>query len=182
VPGDLVTPLTAWETFYVIVGTSAGALTGLQFVAMALTADLPIRKDTAQAADAFATPTIFHFGTVLLLSGMLTAPWAGMQLPTLLCGAAGVIGLVYTVIVAHRARQQTDYAPVFEDWLFHALLPAIAYGIFLAVPYAVGYRVDGALFSAAAASLLLLFIGIHNAWDNVTFLVFVRRGEPRDGT
>jgi hypothetical protein len=28
--------LSAWESFYIIVGSSAGALTGLQFVVMAL--------------------------------------------------------------------------------------------------------------------------------------------------
>jgi len=32
-----------------------------------------------------------------------------------------------------------------------------------------------ALFGIAAAGLLLLFVGIHNAWDSVTFIVFERR-------
>jgi hypothetical protein len=31
--------LAAWESFYIIVGSSAGALTGLQFVVMALVAE-----------------------------------------------------------------------------------------------------------------------------------------------
>ncbi len=34
-----------------------------------------------------------------------------------------------------------------------------------------------ALFLVAAAALLLLFIGFHNAWDAVTYHVFVRRGQ-----
>ena len=34
--------LAAWESYYVIVGTSAAALTGLQFVVMALVADTPL--------------------------------------------------------------------------------------------------------------------------------------------
>src|SRR5436190_24376937 len=33
--------LSLWENFYVIVGSSAGALTGLQFVVMALIPDSP---------------------------------------------------------------------------------------------------------------------------------------------
>jgi hypothetical protein len=36
-------------------------------------------------------------------------------------------------------------------------------------------NVGGALFGIGAAALLLLFIGIHNAWDAVTYHVFVKR-------
>ncbi len=36
-------PLRAWETFYVIVGSSAAALTGLQFVVIALIAESRVR-------------------------------------------------------------------------------------------------------------------------------------------
>src|SRR6185437_9147750 len=68
-------PLSGWENFYVIVGSSAGALIGLQFVVITLIADLPIGRGAEQGAEAFATPTIVHFGTVLLLSAILNAPW-----------------------------------------------------------------------------------------------------------
>ncbi len=68
-----MTALTGWENFYVIVGSSAGALIGLQFVVITLIADMPIGHGAAQAGDAFATPTIVHFGAVLLLAGVLRA-------------------------------------------------------------------------------------------------------------
>ena len=32
------------------------------------------------------------------------------------------------------------------------------------------------MFGVAAAALLLLFVGIHNAWDAITYHVFVNRG------
>jgi hypothetical protein len=70
-----MTPLSAWENFYVIVGSSAGALIGLQFVVLTLIASRPVGAGTAQAGHAFATPTIVHFGAVLLLAGILSAPW-----------------------------------------------------------------------------------------------------------
>ena len=69
-----MTSIAAWQNFYVIVGSSAAALTGLQFVTMALIADLPM-GGSASGIDAFATPTIVHFGTVLLLSAVLRVPW-----------------------------------------------------------------------------------------------------------
>jgi hypothetical protein len=174
-----VTPIAAWQNFYVIVGSSAAALTGLQFVVIALVADQPL-PGNARAIDAFGTPTIVHFGTVLLLSAILSAPWGGVGAPTLLCSLCGVLGIGYAIIVARRAREQTDYRPVFEDWLFHVLLPAVAYG-FLAPAYAARSHVEKALFAVATASLLLLFIGIHNAWDTVTYLVLTRGREKEDG-
>ena len=89
--------LSAWESFYVIVGSSGAALTGLQFVVIALVHDLhaPTSSDTI---DAFATPTVVHFSLVLR---------------------------------RHAAE---------------------------------------ALFTVGAATVLLLFVGIHNAWDTVTYL------------
>ena len=63
-----MTPLSAWQNFYVIVGSSAGALIGLQFVVLTLIAAMPRRAGTAQAGAAFSTPNVVHFGSVLLLS------------------------------------------------------------------------------------------------------------------
>ena len=44
-----MTALVGWENFYVIVGSSAGALIGLQFVVITLIADMPIARGQAQA-------------------------------------------------------------------------------------------------------------------------------------
>jgi hypothetical protein len=156
-----MTSLTAWESFYVIVGSSAGALTGLQFVTMALIAEMPVNQGTVQASDAFSTPTIVHFGAVLLLSAILSAPWPGFVTPLALCGVCGALGLGFIIIP--RMRRQSAYIPVFEDWLFHVILPVVAYGVLGAATLAARSHPDMALFGVATASLLLLFIGIHNA-------------------
>jgi hypothetical protein len=174
-----VTALADWESFYVIVGSSAGALTGLQFIVMALIADMPVNQTVADASDAFSTPTIVHFSAVLLLSAVLSAPWHGLLAPLVLCSIAGVIGFIYVAIVVGRMRRQRGYAPVFEDWLFHVILPVAAYGILAGAALAHAHA-DLALAGIAVAALVLLFVGIHNAWDSVTYLVFVRRREIND--
>ena len=69
--------LAAWESYYVIVGTSAAALTGLQFVVMALVADTP-GLGSADSVDAFGTPTIVHFSISLFVAALLSAPWASL--------------------------------------------------------------------------------------------------------
>src|SRR5205807_8677027 len=122
-----MTALSRWENFYVIVGSSAGALIGLQFVVMTLIAGLPITRGDAQAGDAFTTPTVVHFGVVLLLSAVGSAPWDGIAAVAVLWGLVGLSGVVYVALVARRLRLQTSYRPVFEDRLFHVLLPFVAY-------------------------------------------------------
>ena len=172
-----MTPLTGWENFYVIVGSSAGALIGLQFVVIALIANLPRTATEGDASNAFATPNVVHFGTVLLISGLLTAPWHSMRTVTLLLVMLGLSGAAYSLIVARRMRVQTLYQPVLEDWFFHAMLPFFAYAVLAASAYEARAHVYGPTFGIAAAVMLLLFIGIHNAWDAVTYHVFVVRSK-----
>jgi hypothetical protein len=173
-----MTALEGWENFYVIVGSSAGALIGLQFVVITLIAGRPVGRGEAQAGAAFSTPSVVHFGVVLLLSAVVSAPWDGIGAVALLWGVVGLSGIAYVAVVARRMRRQTVYRPVFEDWLFHALLPLAAYATLAVSALAARSYARPALFVVGAAALLLLFIGIHNAWDTVMHLVFVeKRGQ-----
>src|SRR6476660_3643567 len=122
----VTTPFSPWESFYVIVGSSGAALTGLQFVVMALVADAE-RKGSEDTLGAFATPTVIHFCVVLGIAGLLSAPWENVGTPAVIRALVGVLGLVYAGVVTARARRQTDYRPVWEDWLWHSILPGIAY-------------------------------------------------------
>jgi hypothetical protein len=173
--------LDGWENFYVIVGSSAGALIGLQFVVITLISGRPVERGEAQASDAFSTPSVVHFAVVLLLSAVVSAPWDGIGTIAVLWGLVGLGGFIYTLVVARRMRRQTVYRPVFEDWLFHVLIPCAAYAMLAGSAFAARSFARTALFIVGAAALLLLFIGIHNAWDTVTHLVFVQRHrQPED--
>jgi len=165
---ELRTPLIAWESFYVIVGSSGAALTGLQFVVIALIAESR-RRSTAREISAFSTPNVVHFCAVLLMSAILSAPWRGLSNVSLALGACGLAGVVYCLIVATRARRQMTYRPVFEDWLWHLVLPLIAYALLLVSAILLPSHPHRVLFLVGATALLLLFIGIHNAWDAVTY-------------
>lgn len=163
--------LAEWDSFYLIVGAAAGALIGLQFVVMTLIAERP-KPVGKEVADAFATPTTIHFAVAFLLSAVVRVPWKEVISAAICWGLIGLIGIVYSAIVVNRMRSQDTYKPVFEDWLFHGILPLVSY-VVLAVSalYAKSYAHE-ALFGVGAATLLLLFIGIHNAWDTVTYNVF----------
>ena len=90
-------------------------------------------------------------------------------------GLTGLGGLAYTVIVIRRMRRQAAYKPQFEDWLFHVLLPIVAYVILVLSAIAAPSYTHETLLGVGASTLLLLFIGIHNAWDAVSYNVFVTR-------
>jgi hypothetical protein len=169
-----MTEFSEWESFYVIVGSSAGALIGLQFVVLTLIAETPPLR-VREAGAAFSTPTIVHFGVTLLLSALLSAPWPSILLLAILWGILGLLGVTYALVIARRMKVQTAYRPVFEDWLFHVVLPLGGYAILvLSALIAPSYLREG-LFGVGAAALILLFIGIHNAYDAIAYVVFVKR-------
>ncbi|HUA62490.1 MAG TPA: hypothetical protein VML19_27280 [Verrucomicrobiae bacterium] len=167
--------LSVWQNFYVIVGSCAGALIGLQFVVLSLVSNRPEVRMDPQTGAAFSTPTIIHFSSVLTLAAILCAPWATIEGPALVWGALGLAGVCYSAIAIRRMRRQTAYQLQFEDWLFYVLLPVASYGALLVSAVVATSRVYEALFAVAAAVLLLLVIGIHNAWDAVTYHLFLKK-------
>jgi hypothetical protein len=162
--------LTEWESFYVIVGSSGGALIGLQFVVITLIAD---RRRFADAASlsAFGTPTVVHFSGALLVSAVMSAPWPSLLPPAVMLSICGASGIVYSAIVIRRARRQTGYQPVAEDWVWYVALPCLSYAALVVSAVVLRTDAERGLFVTAAAALALLLVGIHNAWDTVTHIV-----------
>ena len=162
--------LTEWESFYVIVGSSGGALIGLQFVVMTLIAD---RQSLAgsDAVGAFGTPTVVHFTNALVVSAVMSAPWATVLPLTVALAMCGGGGLAYSAIAIRRARRQHDYEPVMEDWLWYAIAPCSLYGLLTVTGLLLTRDIHIGLFWVAGATLGLLLNGIHNAWDAVTHIV-----------
>src|SRR5690349_24834552 len=109
-------PFAAWESYYVIVGSSGAALIGLQFVVMALIADTNA-SGTEDTIRAFGTPTIAHFGAALLISATMSAPWPSIEEAAWVLRLAAVIGLGLVIVAARTAMLQKGYKPVWEDWL-----------------------------------------------------------------
>ena len=173
-PEPVVSSLAAWESFYVIVGSSAAALTGLMFVVVALIADQQAARSTNEIA-AFGTPTVVHFCAALLMAAVLSAPWHSLANCGIVLGILGAAGVVYLVRVLQLAMRQTGYKPVLEDWLWHTILPFLSYATYLAAAFGLATHTAGALFAIGASTLLLVFIGIHNAWDTVTYIAIVQR-------
>jgi hypothetical protein len=170
-----VAELTKWQSFYVIIGSSGAALIGIQFVVVALIANLRMRS-TAESISAFGTPTVVHFGGAVLVSGLMSAPWPSLVPPSVALALCGIGGLAYGAIVIHRAHRQTVYTPGWQDWLWYAILPGCLYATLALAALLLRRTTQLALFGIGGAALGLLLIGIHNAWDTVTYIV---GGGPR---
>jgi len=167
----VLSPLATWQTFYTIIGSAAATLTGLMFVVVTLIAGVRVRVSSPSEAFAtFNTPNVVHFGAALLVAAILSAPWQALWNAGLLLGLCGLGGVTYVVIVVWRVRRQTDYQPVLEDWLWHTVLPLVSYTALLVAAIVLPGNPAPALFVTGAVTVLLLFTGIHNAWDNVIYI------------
>jgi len=101
---------------------------------------------------------------------------AGLALAA--CGCAGV---GYVTVVLGRVRREREYQAVLEDWIWHTALPLIAYAALLIAAVSLRRYSLMPLFVIAAMALLLLFVGIHNAWDTVTYVaVEIEPGQKSD--
>jgi hypothetical protein len=169
-------PMEGWENFYVIVGSAAGGLTGLTFVVIALVRDA--RMVRSSGVRAFVTPTILHFSAVLALSAFLTMPHQRLLSVSAGLTLAGAAGVIYGLLTAATMRRQGDYQPVREDWVWNVILPTLVYGCLFCLGLLIWHRPAETLFGVAALSLLLLFIGIHNAWDIAIFMTMQKKPDP----
>jgi hypothetical protein len=160
-PQSLFAP---WETFYVIVGSAGGALTGLLFVVVALAADRAT-TGTERGLGAFTTPSVFHFVLVMAIAAFVTMPRRGFMSLSLLLGACALVGATVTVIATRRIMTFEQYKPVAEDWLSHGVVPGASYVALLVAAIALPTATEFALYLIATTTLVLLFVGIHNAWD-----------------
>lgn len=178
-PAHLVLPLAEWANFYVIVGTSAGALTGLTFIVITISGGPGTRGDSAvmrlRGLRAFITPTAIHFGSALWLSALLCIPGQTALSAALCVGATSVVGIFYSVRVLQlMVTIRSEYRPFVADWIWNIGLPALAYLCLLAAAFSMTSHPPQALYVVAGAALLLLTIGIHNAWDVVVWFTTER--------
>ncbi|HEV8481519.1 MAG TPA: hypothetical protein VGR66_12060 [Candidatus Eisenbacteria bacterium] len=173
--------MNAWESFYVIVGSSGAALIGLQFVVITLISE--VQPLLARGAiSAFGTPTVFHLGGALVISCLMSAPWPSVGSAHVALSVAGLAGIVYGIVTSYRATHQKAYKPVWEDWVWHVILPCAAYLALTFAALALDDTSQVPFFVIAAVALGLLLIGIHNAWDTVIYVVVDRPGSAPQET
>lgn len=162
-----------WETYYLMIGSSAAALIGLLFVVMTLSAEIDAaRADAAQRI--FQTPVIVNFGVVFVISAAALAP----ERPWVMALAVAVPALVglgfelsaFGRMVSGRRVQH------WSDYLYYGALPALIHLFLLVAAAGIWMRSGLGVDAVALGALALLLLAIRNAWDLATWLTYHRRG------
>ena len=126
------------------------------------------------AVSAYNTPTVVQFGAVLLLAGVLSAPWQTYTGLGLVLGLSGLVMVFYLIIVLRRIRRVPHYQTTLEDWTWYLLLPLSASILLIVAAFMLPKTPSLTLYIVGLAMMLLLLVGIRNAWDMVTFLAVER--------
>ena len=162
-----------WDNFYIIVGPAAGALIGLMFVVVTLTAESEPRG-MERGATVYITPIAFHFTVVLVLSALTAVPALPSAGVTAVAGALGLGGAIYALVTLVRlsqmAREQI-YQPDLSDRFWYGAFPALVYAGLAVAGVLAFVDTSAAAYLMAAATMTILIIGIRNAWDLVTAIV-----------
>jgi hypothetical protein len=167
--------LASWQNFWVIVGSSAGALTGLQFVVITLIIQARAIGGIRNI-HAFGTPTVMHFCTALLIAAIMASPWQSLAILAGTLAACGVIGISYSIRVIWHARA-ASYEPDLEDRIWYIVLPFVAHSCFIVGAALIWADLPWSLAAVGIDALLFLLLGVHNAWDTVTYIA-VKEARP----
>lgn len=165
----------AWETFYLMVGSSAGALIGLLFVVITLTGEIDPAKATI-AQRTFMSPTVFHFVTVLIISCAAVVTVLPAPAMALSIAVPAVIGTLNSLAALLRLSSGKLAAPHWTDYIYYGVLPTIGHLWLLLAAWAVWQGVTWAAYSVALGAMALLLLGIRDAWDLATWLVYNKKG------
>ena len=167
---DPATYLGSWATFYTITGSSAAALIGLVFVVITLVTSTERARRSREATAAYTTPTVVHFAGALFVSAVLSAPWHSLLFLQIVLWLACLWCAFYVLRIAFRIKRLSAYTADMEDWIWHTVLPLGSYGAIIIGTVLFPNLAGQALFVIAGAVVTMLFIGIHNAWDIVTWV------------
>ena len=162
-------PLAEWRDFYVMIGTAAGAIVGATFIVATLASEVEQRSVGMRG---FITPIAVYQGSVLVGSAILMVPTLTPGAFVILLGSGGIAGAIYGVIVATRIwRLRLDL----DDRIFYVFLPILSYLAISASALMVLRNGLPSLEMLAAALVILLVIGMRNAWDMATFMIMRNR-------
>lgn len=158
----------AWEDFFLLVGTAAGGLIGLLFVVSTLTAGAQSGR-AQRGAKLFMTPCVFHFAVIMSISAAAMVPIATSQAVGAVLTTAAFVGLIYMARIMSSLRKG-DATEHWTDFWYYGAAPFACYMGLAAIAAGVWFNVRIAPASVGTFLLVLLLLGIRNAWDLVTWI------------
>jgi hypothetical protein len=167
----LIEALWQWHEFFALIGTAAATLVGLLFVAASIGAGVFTRSHQA-GIRSFLSPTVVHFTAVLIMCLIGTAPSQTPLSLGILLMCAGAIGGAYSSWIWRRMRvygitPQIDVV----DRLWYTFLPMAVYLLIVGAGLRLTWDDGDSLELLALGMVMLLVIGIRNAWDMTVWVI-----------
>jgi hypothetical protein len=164
----------AWDNFFIMSGTAGATLIGLLFVVITLASGLQ-DSGAEQGIDTFLTPTLLHFGGVLLQAMAMLVPWpSSLPIGSILL-LFGVIGLGWQIRVLLKIRGLAFVSLNPLDWVPYSCLPLLSSLCLIAAGLGFIAGRQFAPFAIAGATTLLLVSGIYGSWDLTLWIVRNRK-------
>ena len=160
--------LEVWHDFYVMTGSAAAALTGLLFVIVTLAPHI-VARSVDTGVRSFISPIAVHFTAAMTVSAVMLAP----DLPAALLGGAlmtGGVGLIVYMLWTRANRQWLASRLPILDWIWYIGLPIAAFLLIIGSGIAIVLHATFGPYTVAGATVLLIIIGIRNAWDIVVWM------------
>jgi hypothetical protein len=168
-----IAQLQDWHDFYILIGTVAATIIGAMFVVVSIATSY-LTPESAARSRTFLSPIVLHLSTVVLGCAVVMVPGLGAKAFAILVGLGGLLGLLYSLLIASRVREsEVDL----EDRIWYAVVPILAYLVMITAAILVLRQDPFALDALAAAGALFLVTGIRNAWDLTLF--FAVKAPPR---
>ena len=159
-----------WDNYYLMVGSSAGALIGLMFVVVTLTAGRD-RAEVDRGKHLYTSPIVWHLSVILALSGAAAVPGISARFFGFTTMGLAVLGFAWGIrssVGIARRPGAPDSAGF--DMFWYGVAPAIVYvGLGIAALGLLSGKTWGTT-GIAASLMALLLVSIHAEWDLVTFL------------
>jgi hypothetical protein len=160
--------MDAWHDFYVMTGSGAAALTGLLFVIVTLAPHI-VARSVDTGVRSFISPIAVHFTAAMTVSAVMLAP----DIPAMMLGgglAAAGVGLIVYMAWTRANRQWLSNKLPILDWIWYIGLPLVAFVSIIGSGIAIAKNAVMGPYTLAAATVLLIIIGIRNAWDIVVWM------------
>jgi hypothetical protein len=173
---QLADALGQWHDFYMLLGGASATLVGLLFVAASVGAGAfsGVRRGASRM---FLSASVIHFSSLLIACLIVLAPaenWVSLGVMIAMSGTFGLVyyGLTWRDTVRDGLSKRIDW----DDRIWYGVLPVICYMCETASGVALALRSAFGCMALALSLVLLLMIGIHNAWD-ITLWSITRRRE-----
>jgi hypothetical protein len=172
---QLTDALVPWHEFYTLLGTASATMVGLLFVAATVGSGV-FTSGRRAPLRVFLSASVVNFSLVLATCLIVLAPVRGWVSLGIMIVSSGMFGLVHSCLALRDTLHDGLFASIdLEDRVWYIILPVVGYVFVAASGVTLALRLDQGCAALALSTVMLMAVGIHNAWDITVWSMTRRR-------